>query len=411
MSARIIAATTVTIVSLALLGGVALLTTTPLGCGPAERLGLNGIVSRCRATANLSTAASPSPAASPTSAYTPPVSEPFSPPVSAPYVPPTPDSRFAPQFQATPGVAGGPITPAYQLTCKLPVYSPEIGKGGFIQFPDGNFVVDPTSDVPPPSPDPLAPAASNYGPSYDPAFSRWVPVPYSQVSTDGSHYAYTTIDAVHVVTLPAGTASVLGKGRLWTIVSLGTQGVYAMPGSGPGLWLLAYSGGVQQVTASGYWYVATQGYAYGIPTNPLTYNSVTGLWTMVWEQIATIRVDLKTGALATWFARDNAISTPFGIDAQGDPVIQVRHFDTPHSSTGIDTTPTVTEFWIATGPNDATGIFSSASGMTYVDGYFADTRGIWFRVDPPQTSIQLYVPGSGLYAMSSLRILFAGRCV
>src|SRR5579864_5414408 len=151
LSLRVVATTLVTALSLAVIGGFAVLTTTSLGCGPASRLGLKGISSHCRTTAVVIPLASPTPTPSVFPTFRPPVQEtpspipPATPPVSAPL--PTsgpgapyigPASSAFPPF-TFPASSGGVASGTYPLSCRLPVYAGPPGSGGFIQFPSGTF--------------------------------------------------------------------------------------------------------------------------------------------------------------------------------------------------------------------------------------------------------------------------------
>src|ERR1700682_1370991 len=86
-----VAAIVVTVLTLVLIGGV-ILTTTSAGCGAAQKLGLKGALNQCKATAlRLADTRTPSPSAYPS------------------YVPPTP-SDFPPP-NPNPNPASAPIPP------------------------------------------------------------------------------------------------------------------------------------------------------------------------------------------------------------------------------------------------------------------------------------------------------------
>jgi hypothetical protein len=75
-----------------------------------------------------------------------------------------------------------------------------------------------------------------------------------------------------------------------------------------------------------------------------------------------------------------------------------------------------TEMWDATSSTSAIPIFGTTVGMYPVGAPLADGHGIWFPMSysvpngPASQGLALYVPGSGLYWMSSLQVLLAGGC-
>jgi hypothetical protein len=102
--------------------------------------------------------------------------------------------------QMTPAPSHSP-TPSHsnqtgtKTPCKLPV---GIGRGqsGFVAYPGGSFITDPSSDL----------ARSSYHgrnftwidpqfgvPSYDSSARRWLPVSPALVSPDGATYAYSEL--------------------------------------------------------------------------------------------------------------------------------------------------------------------------------------------------------------------------
>ena len=409
---RAAAAVLVSVLTLALVGGV-ILTTTTVGCGPAQKLGLRGTLSRCNLSDSLTGAVS-SPSAmgsfGPTARSTTPPAPRISPDLtttpapSAPPVSTTPDSGQAsyayPPF--TPPASGAGGTPL-AMNCRLPVYVGPAGSGGFIVFPGGSFIGDPKSGVTLPSPSPGASSpAPGYGAgysglSYDRAYARWLPVPYTLVSPDGSRYAHTSPDSVYVENVATDTTTELGQGHAWTIIGVQNNGVYATIVNQAGLWLLPYSAAAQQITTTGYWQMASSDAAYGGTTSAVPQGIANTI----------IRLDLKSGTVSDWFTRGGAMSTPFGLDAHGNALINVSYFVSGGGS----------EMWITTGPKDRFPLFDwfhvqlTASGTP-----IADSHGIWFPAvvnsyPSPAQGILLYAPGSGLYWMSNAGTQLAGPCI
>jgi hypothetical protein len=237
--------------------------------------------------------------------------------------------------------------------------------------------------------------------SYDRAFSRWLPVPASWVSPDGSRYAFTGSDGVYVVNVGNGTQTELGEGHSWYIITVQNQGVYAGNPGIAGLWLLPFSGSPRQITTTGYWQAGTASAAYGTVTSAVPSGASNGI----------IRLDLKTGATSDWFARPGTISSVTGFDGKGDPILQVNYISGGN------------EIWITISPTTASPIagiafFPNNSGGFSANGApIADSHGIWFagNFSSPYsggsaTGIALYVAGSGLYWMSSIGGQLAGAC-
>jgi hypothetical protein len=292
------------------------------------------------------------------------------------------------------------------------VYAGPAGSGGFIVFPGATFVADPKSAValpspspgstPPPPPAPVYGQGYYVGLSYDHAYSRWLPVQSSSVSPDGSRYAYVSADSIYVVNVGADTQIELGQGHSWTIVGVGSQGVYASYVNQGGLWFLPFTGAAQQITTSGFWQQVSADAAYGTPTSAVPQGAVNNI----------IRVDLKTGAITDWFTHENTQSSVAGLDGNGHPIIYVNYY-----SGG-------SEIWIATGPKEASAIAGAYNSNGSYGGFtpggtpFADSHGIWItgnytipNSNQGGSGIALYVAGSGLYIMSAtIGGLVAGGC-
>ena len=399
--------------------------TTPLRCAPAKALGLKGIASGCITVGSVAIRPSrtPLPYGNPASGpynnpasgafppYGNPASGPFGNPASGAYPPVGyPASGSYPPFYP-------PVSPGYPgvarptLDCRLPVYAGPPGSGGFIAFPGGAFIADPSSSVTVPASSPGAtPTPQNgpgpgygqgYGLSYDYQYSHWVPVATNQVSPDGSRYAYTTTNGIYVVNVASGTQAELGEGHAWSIVGVQSDSVYAGDPNAGGLWQLPLSGSPSQITKSGYWRAATSTAAYGTATSAVPQGATNSI----------IRLDLKTGAITDWFTRSGSQSAVSGFDGKGNPIISVNYLNGSGS-----------EIWIATSSTTASPIagFSSSpyggsSGFNSWATPVADSHGVWFAGNyatygNQASGVALYVPGSGFYWMSSIGGQLAGGC-
>ncbi len=421
-SRQVIAGVVVSVVTLAVIG-VVLVTMTPVGCGPANTMRIKSIANRCKAQPVAALRSpSPSPFALPTPSpltYTPPASPPYYPPASQPYYPPAsapynPGASPAyPPFYPPASGAGGAVIPPIQLNCTLPVYAGPPGSGGFITFPSGSFTPDPKSGVTLPSPSPGSspqpvgggPGGPGYGYGYpglswDVAQKKWLPVPYTWVTPDGSKYAYLSSNSIYVQDVAGGGQVELGEGKTWQIIGVLADGVYAMNtttnGLVAGLWVLPFSSPAHQITTTGYWQAVTVGSAYGTATSAVPQGVSTTI----------IRLDLKTGAIdSNWFTRAGSNSYVSGFDGHGNPILNVNYF-----------TGQGNEVWIATGSGTAQPIMGSQNGV-FVNGTpIADSHGVWFSA-----SIQnfgtgggsgqvLYVPNSGVYVMTNIGGQLAGGC-
>ena len=411
------AAVILTVLTLAVVGSV-VLTTTSLGCGPAQKLGLKGVTSHCKGQ-SVAALTSPSAGTQPSTTpvgrtftpvpspsyvpYSPPASPPYQPPSSPPSPPDTgPASGAYPPFNPPATGSGGLNQPAIVLSCRLPVYVGPAGSGGFIVFPGGTYIADPTSSVTIPSPSPApSPSPPGYGPgytglSYDRAYSRWLPVPYTQVAPDGRRYAHVSPDAIYVENVADGTTIELGQGHAWGLIGVENEGVYAIIVNQPGLWLLPYSGTPKEIVTSGYWQIASRDAAFGTTVSAVPQGVAN----------AIIRVDFATGAITNWFTRADTQSYVMGLDGGGHPLISVSYFANGAGN----------EVWDATGPNVATPIFGSGEYLGTNGSPLADSRGIWFPMyfsvpyGQSTVGLALYIPGSGLYWMSNYGTQLAGAC-
>jgi hypothetical protein len=410
MIQRVAAAVFVTVVTVAVIG-VVLLTATPLGCGPANAMHIKlSPSSRCVTVASV---APPSPRYSPPGTPTPfPVFNPS--PVPAPSNPnPEPASNPNPNPNPVPGssnpfpdsssggfppfgnLASGPGTPGQTLNCRLAIYAGGPGSGGFVVFPNGNFIADPRSAVAVPSPSPgsASPPPPGYGQgypgwfgaTYDRAYSRWLPVPFAWVTPDGTRYAYPGASGIYVQNVANGTGVELGEGKTWGVIDVEANGVYANTGSTGGLWLLSFAGAVTQVASSGYWQAVGGGFGYGTPTSQVPNGAGNTI----------IRVDLKNGTTTDFFSLPSLQSSVQGFDPAGNPVIYVQG-------------PNGLQIWIGTAPNVATEIASMYGANFYPQGpVIADIHGLWLAGG---NGIALHVAGVGWYAMSSFGGQLAGGC-
>ena len=398
---RIVAAVTVTVVTVAVIG-IVLLATTPLGCGPAKAMHLRISSTHCVTVAESLPTPTPffaadSPSPSPIAQN--PAPEPASnqnpnPPTSSGNPYPDTGSGSFPPF-GNPGSGYGP--PGLALNCRLPIFAGGPGSGGFIVYPGGNFIPDPRSAVTVPSPSPGTsppPQGPGYGygyggwfgTTYDRAYSRWLPVPYLWVTPDGTRYAYPgQPDGIYVQNIANGTQVELGEGKSWGVLDTEANGVYASTGQTGGLWLLTFSGTVTQVISNGYWQAVGGGYAYGTPTSSVPQGATNTI----------LRLDLSTGATVDYFSYPSQQSAVAGFDRAGRPVIYVQG-------------PNMFLIYIGLAPGRTSYIANLAGTNFWPNGPpVGDVLGLWFASG---SGIALYVDGVGWYSMSSIGGQLAGGC-
>ena len=296
-------------------------------------------------------------------------------------------------------------TPAPQgLTCKLAVVTQN--DAGWVTFPGGGYQPDPKANVSLPH----GPSGFPLSKSYDKAVERWVPVTRDQISPDGKHYGYADLPAadaspIHVVDLPSGANHAFNAGTpptdsSWLAMDYETEGVYleAQP-NGPagliGLWLLDPANGtVKQIDATHGWQYISGGGAWGT-TDPLTGHGPG-------PGSRLMRMDLKTGAIVSWYKRTDIEFTVAGADGGGHPILQVTKLQSP-------------QLLLITGPNSATILLPApGSAVPSLSNYIhpvTDTNGIWFG--DTTGAISLYTPATGIKRMAQVGsgdVAAAGGC-
>lgn len=406
---RAVGVAAVTVLTIVLVAGV-IVTTTSVGCGAANRFSLS--LPRCSAVNTaLHLPTSPTP-----HMPSPVVSLQPIPPASTPATafPPNtnPGSAFPPNSNAGSeayppqdpfvGTPSAGVPPALSLTCQLPIYAGPPGSGGFVSFPSGNFTPDPRSAVAIPSPSPGAsptpvqqgpgPGYASYGMVYDQAHSRWLPVGQQLLAPDGLHYAYGDSNSIYLVNAATNTEVELASGHPWVVLRVLNDRLFATIPNAPGLWVLPFSGAAKQVTAVGYWQVASSTAAFGTETSAVP----TG------AQQTLVKLDVASGATSSWFSAPGASSNVIGLDTHGNPIVQ-GYF----SSGGW-------VVWLTTGPTSSIVIANSGEFINLQGTAFADTHGIWFQASGQYSGAQglvLYVQGSGLYWMTGISGIPAGPCL
>ena len=407
-SNRFVAIGLLTVLTLGMVGTV-IVTTTSVGCGASNKLGLKTM--RCPASLvasknSVSGTPSPSPVETRFAPTNPPptlVPPPSALPASS-AVPPPPAPNSA-SSSAPPLASAASGLPANWLSCRLPVYANTPGSGGFIVLPDNTFVADPRSAGTVPSPSPGIPTPTPapggggypgagypgwYGLTYDAAYAKWLAVPYRWMSPDGVHYSYPLGGDLYVQNVKDGSHLELAQGQSLNPIGVENDGVYAANSAQGGLWFLPYSGSAKQVATSGFWQGIGRGAAYGTPTSAVPQGATNTI----------IRLDLASGAVSPYFSQSGQ-SSVIGFDAQGYPLILTNYGNAQ-------------AIFIVSAPNNVLAIAYVAYGPYVQPAPFptgtpiADTHGIWFSVNYGQ-GIVLYSNGSWYWA-SSIGGQLAGTC-
>lgn len=289
------------------------------------------------------------------------------------------------------------------MTCKLPVVADN--DAGWVTFPGGSYQSDARANV-------SLPHSSSFplSKSYDKAVERWLPVPRDQLSPDGKHFAYADVppvdgSPVHVADSATSAAKAFNPGApptggSWVAVDYETEGVYleTQPNgpSGPfGLWLLDPSNGsVRQIDTTHMWQYISGGGAWGTADALTSHGPGPGS--------RLVRMDLKTGAIVSWYKRTDVEFIVVGADGSGHPILEVTKVASP-------------QLILVSAANSAT-ILQPAPGspvpsMSNIIHPVTDSHGIWFG--DTAGSISLYTPATGIKKMAQVGsgdVTAAGGC-
>jgi hypothetical protein len=283
------------------------------------------------------------------------------------------------------------------FTCRLPIVTgSQAPQAGFISFPTGSYAPDPAGIKP-----------KTFGLAYDRGFNRWLPVDWRSVSDDGTHYVYATYanqdpssgtsSVIHIVTVGTGADRILSRTGQYIVTDYVGAGIYLTAwigghdGPGPEVgWVLdPVSGNLRALSGGpkyGYWIGSGAGWRMDYNTaDPTVHQGMTGA-----NRI--IRIDLASGAEATWFYQQGADWVQLeGFDRSGHPIVE----------SGIGSAVTM---WLLSDASHRSKLFS---GPTLLNGALADVHGIWFS---DGTATYLYNAVSGLQKVSLTGGQIAGGC-
>ena len=280
------------------------------------------------------------------------------------------------------------------LSCRLPVVTSS--QAGWLSFPDGSYQADSRANVQLPG----YSSAPLYWKSYDKAFEHWLPVPRDWISPDGRHYAYADppaapglpkLGGVHVVDVGTGVDHLFRPAAEdWTVLDYEAEGVYlsvqpSAPASPYGLWLLDPSGQhpFRQIDNARSWQYISAGGAWGMG-DPLT-----GQGPGPGSRL--LRLDLKTGAISSWYKRTDLEFEVVGADAAGHPLLQTTK-GYPNQLLRV----TAQNSASALGP--APGSVLPSLG-TYIHP-LSDAHGLW--LGDSGGSLSIFTPAAGVQLIARL---------
>ncbi len=239
---------------------------------------------------------------------------------------------------------------------------------------------------------------------YDRPFARWLPVnDATQVSPDGSHYAYLPLQPiqrteVRVVDVRTGAEKVWTiKPDFWGVVAYTRQGIYlhtSYEGFGPGLWLLnPDTGAFNSAFADGRVTYVDGVAAWLSDRNPADkLPDVSGIGGATNE---VLRRDLVTGKTTVWLYKPGTNMFVVGTTG-GKPILLMND-------------GAVTTYWMLNAPNQMQKIdFPFESGVyPSVRGFLADAAGVWVGSDE---GVYLWTARTGAVLMTDQPATPAGTC-
>jgi len=239
---------------------------------------------------------------------------------------------------------------------------------------------------------------------YDRPFRRWLPVSdATQVSPDGSHYVYLTLQpiqrtVVHVVDVRTGAEKVWHiMPGFWWPVAYTQQGIYlhqAYEGVGPGLWLLSLdTGAFKSVFTDGRVTYVDGDTAWLGDRNPA--DKLPDVSAMGGATNEVLRRDLVSAKTTVWLYKPGTNMFVVGT-AGGKPILWI--YD-----------GAVTTYWIVNAPSQAQKMdFPFDSDQNPSErGFTADAAGVWVGSDE---GVYLWTARTGAVLMTDQPATPAGSC-
>lgn len=237
------------------------------------------------------------------------------------------------------------------------------------------------------------------GETYDWKVGRWLPVDASQVSPDGSTYAFFDFipnrPQLTVVDVASGAAHVVFVGDpvfTWAVVGNGPQGIYVTHGNGPGggdsnpdrLWLVTSSGILTSVSdrrSVGGWRISG-GSAWGVETDDPSKLNQPG------NEERLVQVDLASGIATVWLRRTGTLVEALGTEPDGSALTLVSD---------------PLALWLVASPGTEHEVVAMGSYANTT----SDLHGIWLSND---RGLWLITPQAQAIAVSSIQAVPAGTC-
>ena len=342
-------------------------------------------------------------------------------------------SSASPGPSSCPGLASGTSPTAGSPSCQLavaefpsaPGQAPVAHGGGFLKLPSATYSADPGAQLVPRA-DPnrrglwetvAQPVLiGDGGPTYDRTLRRWLPVPASQVSPDGLHYAYEDfvlppgvtpgagpvvyLPRLHVVDLTNGQDRVVPSSSLPAavgVVSYQADGIYLTAGCPEGcppdankLWQLDLKNGILRKITD------LQGNGWMIANG--------SAWTAIDEAPAgstprfeVVQVRLSDGSSSRWLVVTPPCTSSCrgpdaaGVDANGNLLVALWIGDSVHLEK-------------VTAPEQAEELVSlvaQSEGSPYFIGGMVDQR-TWFGT---RQGLFVYSPAQSLHKVSGMPVI------
>jgi hypothetical protein len=294
-------------------------------------------------------AAAPSPSPSPADVASP--TPPATPSPTLYQVPPT----------ASPTSSPFPVPPG--SSCLVPFADISEANGGFITYPGGQRLDDPSSVVALPGNTP-GQIGVNPGLAYDRVLHTWVPVPPDWLAPEGQTYAYQVSSGnIRAVTVADGTSGDVTTDGGWELLTTADDGVYAGKLNTPGAWFIPFGGVPRQIVDHGTWVRFANGGLWGIDSSRNVIQHVLpGDVEVNWGQVSS------TSAIV-------GLATNEPLVATGGALV-ISHMSGPP-----------TTVWPGTGD-------LGESGRAYTDAF-----GTWFEVE----GSRIGEPGTGIYLWSAAK--------
>jgi hypothetical protein len=310
-------------------------------------------------------------------------------------------------------------TSALAFRCNLPISSDAFSnqQAGFVAIPSGAFTPDSSAALTydtGTSRYRTAQSPALYGdsgtPSYDVALRRWLPVAWQQVLPDGSAYAYTreasptrSRNEIHLVDVGSGRDRMIFNQDAYHVVAYQPEGVYVdyhLNGTdaSSGLWLLNPTSGALKAYPTGRqgtWTRVAAGAAWSYSLNGSRFGST-----------SFARLDLLTGAVATWFS----VTSPQPLGQPGSKSLRLIGLERDDPLVEVYSDEQNPEVWRLTAPNQATRLPEVPLGGMSPPASVTDSHGLWLIGSMGGVYLYSGVAADQVAAAPNANYVAAGAC-